>query len=151
MDGPYCLPFCSVLVALTGAASWWNFQLLLHSKCTQPSVISYSTSRKEVMAWYFCRPMSSLWLQPQHSERVRSGCIGISERNGWYNSAYTVYCTLQRHYTENLKQIFSGMKLRGLVPNSYIHNSVSNLYIPTIDLPILLQENTCRWTDCRNI
>jgi hypothetical protein len=26
-------------------------------------------------------------------------------------------------------------------PNSYIHVSVSNLYIPTIGLPILLQEN----------
>jgi hypothetical protein len=36
------------------------------------------------------------------------------------------------------------MKLYGLVPNSYIHVSVSDLYIPTIGLPILLQEN--RWT-----
>jgi hypothetical protein len=30
------------------------------------------------------------------------------------------------------------MKLRGLVPNSYIHASLSDLYIPTIDPPILL-------------
>jgi hypothetical protein len=37
------------------------------------------------------------------------------------------------------------MKLRRLSPNSYINVSVSDLYIPTIDLPILLQEN--RWTD----
>ncbi len=40
------------------------------------------------------------------------------------------------------------MKLRGLSLNSYIHFSVSNLYIPTIGLPILsilLQEN--RWPD----
>jgi hypothetical protein len=29
------------------------------------------------------------------------------------------------------------MKLRGLVPNSYIHVSVSNLYIPRIGLPQL--------------
>jgi hypothetical protein len=35
------------------------------------------------------------------------------------------------------------MKLGGLVPNSYIYVSVSDLHIPTIDLPILLQEN--RW------
>jgi hypothetical protein len=34
------------------------------------------------------------------------------------------------------------MKLRGLVPNSNIHISVSDLYIPTIGLPILWQENT---------
>jgi hypothetical protein len=33
------------------------------------------------------------------------------------------------------------MKLRGVVPNSYIHVSVSDLYITTIGLPILLQES----------
>ncbi len=33
------------------------------------------------------------------------------------------------------------MILRGLVPNSYIHISVSDFYIPKIGLPILLQEN----------
>jgi hypothetical protein len=32
------------------------------------------------------------------------------------------------------------MKLSGLVPNSYIHVSVSDLYLPTIGLPILLQQ-----------
>jgi hypothetical protein len=32
------------------------------------------------------------------------------------------------------------MKLRGPVPNPFIHVSVSDLYIPTIGLPILLQE-----------
>jgi hypothetical protein len=37
------------------------------------------------------------------------------------------------------------MKLRGLVPNFHIHVSVSDLYIPTIGPPILLQQN--RWTD----
>jgi hypothetical protein len=48
--------------------------------------------------------------------------------------------TLQRHYTENSKQIFPEMKLCGLVPNSDIHVSSSNLYIPMISLPILMQE-----------
>jgi|LakMenE01Jun11ns_1017448.scaffolds.fasta_scaffold8823325_2 hypothetical protein len=38
----------------------------------------------------------------------------------------------QRHYTENSKQIFPEMKLRGIVLNSYIHVSVSDLYIPTV-------------------
>jgi hypothetical protein len=32
-------------------------------------------------------------------------------------------------------------ELRGHSPNSYIHVSVSDLYIPTIGLPILLQKN----------
>ncbi len=49
--------------------------------------------------------------------------------------------TLQRHNTENSKQIFLGKKLRGYSPNSYIHVSVSNLYISRIGLPTLLQEN----------
>ncbi len=41
------------------------------------------------------------------------------------------------------------MKQRGLVPNSYIHVSVSDLCIPVIGLPILLQQN--RQTDPGNI
>jgi hypothetical protein len=47
----------------------------------------------------------------------------------------------QRHNTENSKQIFPGKELRGYSPSSYIHVSVSDLYIPLIGLPILLQEN----------
>ena len=47
---------------------------------------------------------------------------------------------LQRHNTENSKQIFSETELRGHSPSFHIHVSVSDLYIPTIDLPILLQE-----------
>jgi hypothetical protein len=92
MDGPYRLPFCSVPVALTGAA-----QLRadgISSCCYIVNVHNHpslATSRKEGMAWYSCRPMPSLWFEPLHSERVRSGCIGISGRNGWYNSAYTLY------------------------------------------------------------
>jgi len=40
--------------------------------------------------------------------------------------------TQQRHCAKNLKQIFPEIKLRGLVHNSYIHVSVSDLYISTI-------------------
>jgi hypothetical protein len=39
-----------------------------------------------------------------------------------------------------LKQIFPVKELRGHSPNFHTHVSVSDLYIPTIDLPILLQE-----------
>jgi hypothetical protein len=53
--------------------------------------------------------------------------------------------TLQRENTENLKQIFLEKKLRGLSLKFHIHVSVSDLCIPTIGLPILLQENM--WTD----
>jgi hypothetical protein len=47
---------------------------------------------------------------------------------------------LQITNTENSKHIFPEKELRGHIPNFHIHVPVSNLYIPTIDLPILLQE-----------
>jgi hypothetical protein len=47
---------------------------------------------------------------------------------------------LQRTNTENSKQIFPEKELCGHSPNFHIHVSVSDLYIPTIDLPFLLQE-----------
>ncbi len=53
--------------------------------------------------------------------------------------------TLQRHNTENSKQKFPEKELRCHSPNFHIHVSVSDLYIPMIDLSILLQENM--WTD----
>ncbi len=53
--------------------------------------------------------------------------------------------TLQRHNTENSEQIFPEKELCVYSPNSYIHVSVSDLYIPLIGLPILLQKN--RWTE----
>ncbi len=53
------------------------------------------------------------------------------------------YCTLQRQNGENLKQIFPEKEYRGLSPNFHIHLSVSELYIPTMGLPVLLEE-ICR-------
>jgi hypothetical protein len=50
---------------------------------------------------------------------------------------------LQRQNTEILKQIFPEKEYRGLSHNSHIYASVSDLYIPTIGLPILLEE-ICR-------
>jgi hypothetical protein len=50
------------------------------------------------------------------------------------------FCTLQRHLfsSENSIHIFPEIKLRGLVPNSYILVSVSDLYLPATGPPILL-------------
>ncbi len=56
--------------------------------------------------------------------------------------------TLQSHNTENSKKIFPEKELRGFNPNFYIHVSMSDVYITTIVLPILLQENM--WTDPGN-
>ncbi len=47
---------------------------------------------------------------------------------------------LQRTNTENSKQIFPEKELRGHSPNCHIHVSVSDFYISTIDLAVLLQE-----------
>jgi hypothetical protein len=48
--------------------------------------------------------------------------------------------TLQRQNDENLKQIFPEKEYRGLSPNFHIHVSVSELYIPTMGRPFLLEE-----------
>jgi hypothetical protein len=48
--------------------------------------------------------------------------------------------TLQRKNAENLKQIFPEKEYRGLSPNFHIHVSVSELYIPTMELPFLLAQ-----------
>jgi hypothetical protein len=40
---------------------------------------------------------------------------------------------LQRHITENSKQLFPGKELRSYSPNSYIHVSVSELYVYSSD------------------
>ncbi len=54
-----------------------------------------------------------------------------------------VSTTLQRQNTEISKQIFPEKEYRGLSPKFHIHASVSDLYIPTIGLTILLEE-ICR-------
>jgi hypothetical protein len=53
------------------------------------------------------------------------------------------------HCTKNPIDVFPEMKLFDLIPNSYIHVSVSDLYIPRIGLPIWLQQNSL--TDPGNI
>jgi hypothetical protein len=50
---------------------------------------------------------------------------------------------------ENLKKISPEKELRGVSRNFHIHVSVSDLFIPKIGLPILLQENM--WTNSGNI
>jgi hypothetical protein len=58
-----------------------------------------------------------------------------------------IECTaLQRHNTENSKQIFPEKEMHGLISNFHIHVSVSDLYIVfPPQSAILLQENM--WTD----
>jgi hypothetical protein len=69
----------------------------------------------------------------------------IAFRKGKQQCMYTA----KRHNAENVKQIFPEKELCGLSPNFHINVSVSDLFIPMIGLPILLQENM--WTDPGNI
>jgi hypothetical protein len=68
------------------------------------------------------------------------------EKTGRHTERHTA---LQRHNIENSKQIFPEKELLGHSPNFHIQVSVSDVYIHTISLPILLQENM--WTDPGNI
>jgi len=58
--------------------------------------------------------------------------------------SYTL--ALHRHNSKNSKKIFPGKELHGLCPNFHIHVSVSDLYIPLIGPPILL-ENSGKYVD----
>ncbi len=57
--------------------------------------------------------------------------------------------TAKLHCTNNLIYVFPEIKLCGLVPNSYIYVSVSNLFIPRFGLSVRLQQN--RQIDLGNI
>jgi hypothetical protein len=77
-----------------------------------------------------------------HSKENREGteyCTFI-----WIHCKVTVekgkLTALQRQNAENWKQIFSEKEYRGLSPNFHIHVSVSELYFPTMGLPVLLEE-----------
>ncbi len=57
-----------------------------------------------------------------------------------YMIVLCVVSTLQRQNTEISKQIVPEKEYRGLSPNFHIHASVSDLSIPMVGLPILLEE-----------
>jgi hypothetical protein len=67
---------------------------------------------------------------------MQVGCGGIAGSSGH----------ARLHCNESPIYVFPEMELRGLSPNFHIHVSVSDLYIPTMSLPILLH----MWTDPGN-
>ncbi len=62
-----------------------------------------------------------------------SSLLLMDPSSGHYKTTCRLY-TLQRSNTENAKQIFPEKELRCHSPNFHIPLSVSDLYIPTIDL-----------------
>ncbi len=64
---------------------------------------------------------------------IKSGCLPITD---------FIINAPQMHCTENSKQIFLEIKLRGLVPNFCIHVSVSDFY--SVFLPSVRKRNTAK-------
>ncbi len=90
---------------------------------TLPSSLDWDNDSKH---WMYFRRADDLLSMPGKSHLLsHSNCTQLRRCGQRKTTA-----TLQRHYTENSKQIFPEMKQRGLVPNSYIHVSVSDWYIP---------------------
>ncbi len=94
-----------------GQNPWINYCWRIVFTGEEPPYVSFSLPARVQLS--LSRMVSQHWV---HSKQ-------IDERK---------CSTLQMHCTENSKQIFSEMKLCGLLPNFYILVSVSDLYIPTI-------------------
>ncbi len=98
-------------------------------------------------------------INPRNPKMANSSCRTNSQL---LSAAFDdLLCTMQRKNAENLKQIFPEKEYRGLSPNFQIHVSVSELYIPTMELPFLLEEiqyvdgswdfiNRSQTHECRN-
>ncbi len=94
--------------------------------------------------WQVPRPLSSLSSSPSPSPLFYGDALRRPRsilNNRWdisfNNLLQCIFvATLQRKNTEISKQIFPEKEYRGLSPNFYIHVSVSNIYLPTIGLPI---------------
>ncbi len=86
-----------------------------------------------------------IWRSPSRvRNELESPCVSsaLSFIGGVHIGARALHA-LQRQNTEFSKQIFPEKEYRGLGPKFHIHASVSDWYISTIGLPILLEE-ICR-------
>jgi hypothetical protein len=107
-----------------------NIRLMYCTVCTHFCTLHYTN----ILAIFRSLRRESSW-PGLWREEVRTGTA--------------IYIVQFMHCTENPIYLFPEKKLCGLVPNSYIHVSVSDLYIPRMDLPIWMQQN--RQTYCSQI
>ncbi len=77
-------------------------------------------------------------------------CWLMREWLPWHSNQRLAHdsAALQRQNAKNLKQIFPEKEYRGLSPNYQIHVSVSELYIPTLGLPFLLEDRSWEYINC---
>ncbi len=104
---------------------WNNLRISTTSQCTSPATTP--------LTW-----PTTTWSRRFVRMRSFGTCLVIMSRQS-YKVHFFIF-TLQRHNTENSKKIFSEKELRGLNPNFHIRVFVSDLFIPTISLPVLLQK-----------
>ncbi len=84
-------------------------------------------------------------MQPERIRKTRAltqagFCIAWQTADWKFGRVESWWFTLHRQNAENLKQIFPGKEYQALSPNFHIHVSVSELYIPMIGMPYLLEE-----------
>ncbi len=69
---------------------------------------------------------------PNAAHHKQCSPVTIEKIRKNYSANFIYLCVFINVHRKHTKQIFPEMKLRGLVPNFYIHVFVSELYIPTI-------------------
>jgi hypothetical protein len=84
------------------------------------------------------------WFVEEKSDTNKHPNMVFSRKENNPGNRKRAECTAKKQYQKFDTNILR-KELRGLSPNFHIHVSVSDLYILTIGLPILLQENM--WID----
>ncbi len=151
---------------------WYNFLFLSKSKLPNfVAVISIGIVEIHLSDWRFCKKpfeeddvslfhgsfsLCAITYKKRH-KLPNKGNKGFLKGLCWnrpgtiqYGAEWTFIEML--HCKEDTIEVFPEMKLRVHVPNFYINVSVSDLYIPTICPPNLMQQNrrTDCWTICIN-
>ena len=157
-DSPLKTHLCSSIISIIFSYLWhllfkhWLIQgspvILLSYLCNLPfnraSSRLYFISNRFWKVWSTCIEIFRnlrMTGQPKGDQAV---CPSAPQTEAAYpplhvSARYTIHCT------ENPIYVFPEMKLGGLVPNSYIHLSVKDLYITRIGLPIKSLTDTWMW------
>jgi hypothetical protein len=117
----------------------------LHSSWILPGLVGSTDAGGEINypVSIFGRGLGNFTVVGSPNKYHPAGIVLCNIGGSMFQSEEGWLSTLQRQNTEISKQIFPEKEYQGLSPNFHIHTSVSNLYIPTMGLHILLGE-ICR-------
>ncbi len=118
--------------------TWERYARLSRQRCNPQELPEHRAAKSSVVKVVFVLPT---WIVVY----IEDTSSTVAHTKYHYHAKYPFHepsssDTHQRQNTEISKQIFPEKEYRGLSPNFHIHDSVSDLYIPTIGLPILLKE-----------